>query len=326
MSRRVLITGGAGFIGSHLADYLIQQGHVVHVIDNLSTGKLSNISHLFDHPCFHFDEGDVVDDQDLRDVVSQVDVIYHLAAVVGTFQVVKKPISVLKTNITGTERVLEAVADSEAKPHLFFASTSEVYGAPNIEFLSEDSPLVIDSSEHYPWHYAISKITGEAYCQTYAQMFDVKATILRFFNIIGPNQTGKYGMVIPRFIQQALVGEPITIFGDGKHERSFCDVRDVVRILALLPHYEDSIGRILNVGSTDLISIIDLAKLIKELTNSSSEFTFFGYDKVYDENFKDIKRRRPDLTALHQLIPFEYEWNLTATLQDLIRRARELHG
>jgi len=320
----ILITGGAGFIGSNLALYHLKKGDKVHVLDNLSTGRLSNLEVCQKYKDFYFNEVDVLIDEELDKRVNWADRIYHLAAVVGVFRVLEKPISVLSTNIAGCERVLRAVLRSDWKAKVVIASTSEVYGnREGNQLLSEDMELYISPGINSRWNYSISKLADEAYGLSYVREHDLDITLIRFFNVVGPNQTGKYGMVVPRFVKQAIKGKDLTVFGDGTQIRAFMDVRDTVVYLDDIGSNPDTKGEVINVGSSYEITIEDVAKRVKSLANSSSEIKYIPYEEAYGEEFEEIYNRKPDLTKLKRFSSHKIQWGFDDTLRDLIRRASD---
>lgn len=314
----VLVTGGCGFIGSHIVEYHLNQNDTVYVIDNLTTGSLKNIAPFKGNPLFHLQIADILHCPDLSKMLSSVDRVYHMAAVLGIYRVIEKPLDVLETNILGTERVLRLVAGSGKKPRLILASSSSAYGNSPKPLLQENDNLTIASPTHPLWGYAISKIADEAYAIAYFRMHQLPITLIRFFNTIGPRQTGRYGMVVPRFVQQACLNEPITIFGDGTQTRSFCDVRDSVVILNLLANNDQSIGEVVNVGLDADITINALAEKVKKHAKSTSEIVHISYQDAYGSHFTDIKQRRPDITKLKMLTNFQHQWNLDRTIDSLI--------
>ncbi|MDH4944785.1 NAD-dependent epimerase/dehydratase family protein [Sulfurimonas sp. C5] len=316
----VLITGGAGFIGSNLAAYHLEKGDKVHVVDNLSTGRLKNISSLMESSRFIFTEANLLEWDELDKAVSWADRIYHMAAVVGVFRVLKEPIATLATNIAGCERLLRALHKSSWDTKLIIASTSEVYGnRPDDKPLHEEMELLISPGHNTRWNYAVSKIADEAFALSYAREYDMDITVVRFFNVIGPNQTGKYGMVVPRFIKQALNDDPITVYGDGTQVRAFMDVRDCVNILQRLADNYSSKGETVNVGAPQEITIGSLARMVKELANSDSEITYTSYDDAYGVDFEEIYHRKPELSKLHRLTGYTPEWSLKETISFLIQ-------
>ncbi|WP_027715010.1 NAD(P)-dependent oxidoreductase [Desulfuromonas sp. TF] len=318
----VLITGGAGFIGSQLAEYHLDRGDKVHVVDDLSTGSKENIEEFAEKPGFHFDEADILTWPGLEKAAAWADRVYHMAAVVGVYRVLAEPIKVLSTNIAGTERLLRAIHAGGWSPQVILASTSEVYGHTEARELREDAPLVIQSGARSRWNYAVSKLADEALGLSYARKHGLQITIVRFCNTIGPRQTGRYGMVLPRFVAQALRGEPLTVYGDGNQTRSFCDVRDTVAALDALASNPASGGEIVNVGNNREISILDLAKLIIRTAESTSKIKKIPYLEAYGEDFEDITHRRPALDKLFGLTDFSHNWTLEETVQDLLDRSR----
>lgn len=323
----ILVTGGAGFIGSNLVEYHLEKGDTVHVVDDLSTGSLENVRPFFGNPRFKFNEADVLLWPNLEKATTWADRIYHMAALVGMHRVLAEPTKVLAVNIAGCERLLRAVTSGGWHPEVLIASTSEVYGAGVHERVrhdnfEEDADLVFHSGVLSRQNYALSKLADEALGLSYAKKFGLRVIVTRFFNTIGPRQTGRYGMVVPRFVEQAVTGEPITIYGDGSQTRSFCDVRDTVRALDLLTSNPGSEGQIFNVGSDREISILELAHLVKKLAGSSSPVHFIPYEEAYGEPFEDCQRRKPVLGKLLGLTGFKHSWRLEGTLEDLIARSR----
>ncbi len=316
----VLITGGAGFIGSNLAKFHLEQGDKVHVIDNLSTGQFKNIEAFTNNPDFIFDEADILVWNGLEKATEWADRIYHMAAVVGVFKVLQEPVSVLATNIAGCERLLRAMHKSRWNTKLIIASTSEVYGnRPGNEALHEEMELYVAPGHNTRWNYSISKLADEAMGVSYAREYGMDITVVRFFNVVGPNQTGKYGMVVPRFVKQALSNTPMTVFGDGSQVRSFTDIRDVVKMLNALALNPQSSGEIINVGSTHEITIKALAELVKERAKSSSDITYIPYNEAYGADFEEIYHRKPALEKVKRLTGYEVQWSLIDTIDDLIK-------
>ncbi len=323
----VLITGGAGFIGSHLAEFHLRRGDKVHVVDDLSTGQRENISKLIEHPDFIFDEADILVWDEFEQAISWADRIYHMAAVVGLFRVLSDPISVLATNISGCERLLRFLHKSHWNTKLIIASSSEVYGNhPGNVALNEKMDLYVSPDMNTRWNYSLSKLADEALGISYARQYGMDITIVRFFNVVGPNQTGKYGMVVPRFVRQAVEGDPITIFGDGKQVRAFMDVRDTVEILDRLCTSPKSKGEVVNVGNVGEITIESLANLVKKEAKSDSPITFTPYHEAYGDNFDEIYHRKADLSKLNSLIDYERQWSLEDTVNDLIQRQNNYKG
>ncbi|MCL7744611.1 GDP-mannose 4,6-dehydratase [Guyparkeria hydrothermalis] len=322
----VLITGGAGFIGSHLVDLHLDRGDKVHVVDDLSTGSRDNLAAHLDRPDFRFSEADIVTWSGLQEAVGWADRVYHLAAVVGVFRVLERPISVMATNIAGCERLLRAVNDCGWRPQVLLASSSEVYGPRTDDYLREDMDLIIQPEAPPRWNYAISKLADEAFALSYARTKEIPVTVVRLFNTVGPRQTGRYGMVVPRFVRQAVDGEPLTVFGDGTQSRAFTDVRDTVVMLDQLAEQSTTDGVIVNVGSGHELSMNDLALRVIERTGSKSQVERIPYEVAYGQEYVDIPHRCPDLTRLHQLIEHRPRWTLDTTLDDLIARARHSEG
>jgi len=321
----ILITGGAGFIGSNLALYHLKKGDKVEVIDNLATGRIENLKECQEYSNFYFNEVDVLTDEKLDQKVNWADRIYHMAAVVGVFRVLEQPISVLSTNIVGCERVLRAVLRSEWKAKVVIASTSEVYGnREGNQLLSEDMELIVSPGINSRWNYSISKLADEAYGLSYAREHGLDITLIRFFNVIGPNQTGKYGMVVPRFVKQAVNNEPITVFGDGTQIRAFMDVRDTVIYLDQIASNPETKGEVINVGNGYEITIEDVANKVKELANSNSPIVHIPYEEAYGKDFEEIYHRKPDLRKLKRLTSHEVSWSFDDTIKDLIERERSI--
>jgi UDP-glucose 4-epimerase len=313
---RVLITGGAGFIGSHLADAYLSRGDDVSVIDDLSTGSIENIRHLKDNPKFHYTIDSVHNQPVTAELVDQSDVVFHLAAAVGVKLIVESPVRTIETNVRGTEVIL-ALANKKKK-RVLVASTSEVYGLSADVPFREDGNLVMGATTKGRWSYACSKAIDEFLALAYWREKKLPTTIVRLFNTVGPRQTGRYGMVIPTFVKQALAGRPITVYGDGKQTRCFGYVGDVVGALMKLMDHKDSVGQVYNIGSNEEISILRLAERVKELTGSDSEITFVPYHEAYEEGFEDMPRRVPDITRISELVGFRPEMPLDGILQSVI--------
>ena len=313
---RVLITGGAGFIGSHLADAYLQRGDEVLVIDDLSTGTIDNIQHLKSNPKFHYTIDSVHNQPVTAELVDQCDVVFHLAAAVGVKLIVESPVRTIETNVRGTEVVL-ALANKKQK-RVLVASTSEVYGLSADVPFKEDGNLVMGATTKGRWSYACSKAIDEFLALAYWREKKLPTTIVRLFNTVGPRQTGRYGMVIPTFVKQALAGRPITVYGDGKQTRCFGYVGDVVGALIKLMDTTESIGQVFNIGSTEEISILQLAEKVRELTQSTSEIVFVPYDDAYEEGFEDMPRRVPDTNKINQLVGFKPEMTLDGILETVI--------
>ncbi len=313
---RVLITGGAGFIGSHLADAYLHRGDEVFVIDDLSTGTIENIQHLKSNPRFHYTIESVHNQPVTAELVDQCDVIFHLAAAVGVKLIVESPVRTIETNVRGTEVVL-ALANKKKKPVLL-ASTSEVYGLSTDVPFREDGSLVLGATTKGRWSYACSKAIDEFLALAYWREKKLPTIIVRLFNTVGPRQTGRYGMVIPTFVKQAIAGRPITVYGDGKQTRCFGYVGDVVNALVKLVDHPAAVGQVFNVGSTEEISILDLALRVKALTQSASEVSFLPYDEAYEEGFEDMPRRVPDTSKIRELVGFRPEVSLEGILRSVI--------
>ncbi|HEX7971057.1 MAG TPA: NAD-dependent epimerase/dehydratase family protein [Thiobacillus sp.] len=319
----ILITGGAGFIGSHLAERHLAQGEQVYVVDNLSTGSRANLTPFRGHPAFRFAEADILQWDGLGEAVAWADRIYHMAAVVGVKKVLEDPVAVMATNMTGTERILSAIHHGGWNPQVIVASTSEVYGFnPNGSFAETDH-IVLPSAGRLRWAYAVTKLADEFLAFSYARKYGLNIVVVRLFNTIGPNQVGHYGMVVPSFVKQAIRNEPLTIYGDGEQTRSFCDVRDTVVALDHLAGCPEAWGEVVNVGNDQEISIRDLAELIVQRSRSNSPLHFISYRDAYGEEFEDVTHRRPVLNKLKALTGFAPEWTLAETLDDLIKRESE---
>jgi len=316
-----LITGGAGFIGSHLSEALLAEGHQVTIIDDLSTGKFENIEHLTDNPNFHFAIDTILNNNVLDRLASECDVIYHLAAAVGVRLVVEKPILTIETNFKGTEAVLKTALRYRAK--VIVTSTSEVYGKGAKLPFKEHDDVLFGPTVNSRWTYAGSKMMDEFLALAYWQEKGLPVVVCRLFNTIGPRQTGRYGMVVPRFVQQALSGEPITVYGDGEQRRSFTWVGDVVRALVQLAVAPKAVGEVYNLGQDKDISINELAELIKEMTGSSSEIKLIPYKEAYKEGFEDMRRRLPDISKIKSLIEYQHTKQLRDILDIVIAYEKE---
>lgn len=319
---RIFVTGGCGFIGSHIAEHHLAKGDKVHVVDDLSTGTLANIEQFKNNVNFKFDQADIITWNQLNNAVAEADRVYHMAAVVGIYRVLAEPIKVIATNIAGTERVLRAAAASGMGQRIIVASSSEVYGHSKKKLLHESDHLTIESAAQPRWSYAISKLADEALGIAYYRGNNMQITLVRLFNTVGPRQTGRYGMVLPRFIQQAIAETPITVFGTGTQTRCFCDVRDIVIGLDLLAENPSSIGEIVNIGKDHEITITELAEQVKKHAHSSSNLEYISYEQAYTTDFVDIMKRHPDLTKFSKLTNLEYQWTLDRTIDDLIKISR----
>ena len=313
---KFLITGGAGFIGSHLAGTLLERGDEVYAIDNLSTGSIENIEHLKDHPRFHYTIDTISNEPVTAELVDRVDTIFHLAAAVGVRLIVESPVHTIETNVHGTETILTLA--NKKKKKVIVASTSEVYGKNRNVPFREDSDLVMGPTSKGRWSYACSKAIDEFLALAYFKEKKLPVVIVRLFNTVGPRQTGQYGMVIPTFVKQALSARPITVFGDGKQSRCFTDVSEVVKGLADLAVHPDAVGQAFNIGTANEITILDLAKKIKEMTGSKAEIVFVPYEKAYEEGFEDMPRRVPDISKIQELIGYKPSLTLEQTLQRVI--------
>lgn len=306
------VTGGAGFIGSHLCESLLQMGYRVTALDNLSTGRMANINHLLGHPHFHFARAEITNAIVMDRLASEADVIIHLAAAVGVKLIVERPVHTIETNVMGTEYVLKSALRYGCRT--LIASTSEVYGKGSRIPFSEDDDVLLGATNKNRWAYAASKMVDEFLGLAYHHEYGLETILLRFFNTVGPRQVGHYGMVIPRFVGRALAGEPIELFGDGEQSRCFCDVRDVVQAVIGLALHPDSPGRVYNIGGTEEVTIRQLAERIKLLTNSSSPIVTIPYDQAYAPGFEDMRRRVPDIGRVNGLVG----WQPTRSLDEIL--------
>ena len=317
---RALITGGAGFIGSHLAEALLAEGHEVDIIDNLSTGSIRNVGHLKAQPRFKYVVDTLTNEPLLAELIDRNDVIFHFAAAVGVKLIVEQPVHTIETNVHGTEVVLKHA--NKKKKKVIIASTSEVYGK-NLEVpFREDADLVMGATVKHRWAYACSKAIDEFLALAYYKERNLPVIIVRFFNTVGPRQTGQYGMVLPSFVRQALANEPITVFGDGTQSRSFTYVGDVVGCLMKLVNEPKAVGEVFNIGNKEEVTILRLAEMVKDLTGSSSDIVFIPYDKAYEAGFEDMPRRVPDLRKIHQLVGYEPKVQLTEIINTVIEYFR----
>ncbi len=317
---KVLITGGAGFIGSHLADRLLAGGAGVLVLDDLSTGRLSNIEHLIGRPRFEYRIGSALDEKLVAEFVDRSDCTVHLAAAVGVRLIVEQPVHTIRTNLGATEIVLEA--SEKARKLVLVASTSEVYGKSTRAPFSEDDDLSLGPTSRSRWAYACSKALDEWLALAYMHERGVPVIIARLFNTVGPRQVGQYGMVLPNFARQALCGEPITVFGDGTQQRCFGHVDDSVEALARLLATPGAIGEVCNLGATHEVSMLELAHLVRARAGSESEIRLVPYDQAYTKGFEDMPRRVPDITKMRRLIDFEYGISLETIVDDVIEDRR----
>ena len=320
---RALITGGAGFIGSHLAEALLNAGHDVDVIDNLSTGSIRNIGHLKPNPRFKYAIDTLTNEPLLAELVDRNDVIFHFAAAVGVKLIVEEPVHTIETNVHGTEVVLKHA--NKKKKKVVIASTSEVYGKSTDVPFREDADLVMGATVKHRWAYACSKAIDEFLALAYYKERGLPVIIVRFFNTVGPRQTGQYGMVLPSFVRQALAGEPITVFGDGTQSRSFTYVGDVVECLLKLVSEPRAVGQVFNIGNMEEVTILRLAEIVKERTGSSSTIEFVPYDKAYEAGFEDMPRRVPHLGKVQNLVGYEPKVQLNEIITKVIEYFRE-HG
>jgi UDP-glucose 4-epimerase len=321
---RILITGGAGFIGSHLAEALLGDGHEVFALDDLSTGSIDNIAHLKGRPGFHYTIDSVFNEPLVAEMVDRADVVFHMAAAVGVKLIVEKPVHTIETNVHGTEVILKHAA--KKKKLVFIASTSEVYGKSVQVPFREDSDLVMGATTRHRWAYACSKALDEFLALAYWKEQRLPVIVMRFFNTVGPRQTGQYGMVVPTFVRQALQGEPITVFGDGTQQRSFTYVGDVVDALLKLMVWPQAIGQVYNVGNTEEVTIRALAERIKAKTGSRSEIVLIPYDQAYEAGFEDMPRRVPDLTKIHQAIGYVPRVKLDEIIERVVEEKRTYAG
>ena len=318
---KALITGGAGFVGSHLAERLLGDGHEVFVIDNLSTGSFENIRHLKGHARFSYEVDTVTNESLLAELVDRSDVIFHLAAAVGVKLIVEQPVHTIETNVHGTEVVLKHA--NKKKKVVFIASTSEVYGKSLDVPFRESSDLVLGAPVKHRWAYACSKLIDEFLALAYWKERRLPVVIVRLFNTVGPRQTGQYGMVLPTFVRQALAGQPLTVYGDGSQSRSFTYVGDVVDALVALMSEPRAIGEVFNIGSTYEISITDLAERVVRLTDSRSPIHFIPYDEAYEAGFEDMPRRVPNITKIRELLGFHPKVELDDIIRSVIDYMRQ---
>ena len=318
---RVLITGGAGFIGGHLSEALLDQGHQVQILDNLSTGSIDNINHLKGRAGFDYFIDTVNNEPLLAELIDRCDVVFHLAAAVGVKLIVEQPVYTIETNVHGTEVVLKHA--NKKKKLVVIASTSEVYGKSEDVPFREDSDLVLGPTPKHRWAYACSKAIDEFLALAYWKERKLPVIIVRFFNTVGPRQTGQYGMVIPNFVQQALAGEPITVFGDGTQRRAFTHVADVVGALLKLIVEPKAIGQVINVGNTQETTILALAEKVKAMTGSKSPIKIIPYDEAYESGFEDMPRRVPALAKIEGLIGYKPVNNLDDILEQVIDHFRK---
>ncbi len=319
-----LVTGGAGFIGSHLCEALVERGDEVIILDDLSTGQRRNIEHLLNNGQARFYQGSILDAALVDDLVSRCDKVFHLAAVVGVKLVLERPLHVANVNILGSHNVIAAAAKYR-KPMLL-ASTSEVYGEQEAERFSEDMASVLGPVNEMRWIYAVSKFNDEYTALAYAQEADLQVIIARFFNTTGPRQSSRYGMVVPRFVEAALKGEPLTVFGDGKQVRSFCHVKDVVRAVLMLADKPECYGEVFNIGADEPVTIRELAERVIATTGSNSEIVHIPYEKVYGRGLRDIRYRVPDISKLRRYTGYAPEYTLQDILEETTQYYRQRLG
>ena len=318
---KTLITGGAGFIGSHLAEKLLGLGHEVFIIDNLWTGRLSNIEKIQDHKKLHLVVDTILNESVMNELIFKIDHIYHLAAAVGVRNIMDHPVETLDINVKGTETVLRLA--NRFKKKVFIASTSEVYGKHVEHSLSEDDDRILGTVKKRRWAYACSKTLDEFQALAYFDEKKLPVVITRLFNTVGPRQTGQYGMVLPNFVQSALLGKPISVYGEGTQSRSFTHVNDVVGAITKLMDESSAEGEIFNVGNNKEVTINELALKVKEMTDSDSEIEHIPYEKAYGPGFEDMKRRCPNIKKINKLIGFKPSYDLEAMIQSVIDYFKE---
>ena len=312
---RILVTGGAGFLGSHLCDRLVAEGHVVTAIDNFSTGRKANLEELSDSPAFTLVEGSILDSNRLTPLINDAEYVFHFAAAVGVFNIVNNPLASLLTNIRGTENVLEAAHASNTP--VFVTSSSEVYGKNISDSLKESDDRILGSPVTLRWSYSEAKAIDESLTYAYFIEKKLETRIVRFFNTVGPRQLGAYGMVVPRFIESALADEPLTIYGDGNQTRCFAHVFDVIDAVVAIAFAQNTIGKVINIGNDFEISINSLAKKIINETNSSSKVVYVPYGEAYGDGFEDMERRVPNIDLINQLVGWKPQRDLTTIISDI---------
>jgi len=315
MADSILVTGGAGFIGSHIVEQLLADGKKVFIVDDLSTGRLDNLAAVREHPDLHLIVDSITNWPMMKDTVEQVDQVIHLAAAVGVRKIIEEPVETITTNVRGTEIVLDCCY-KHGTP-LYAASTSEIYGKAGVA-LHEEHDRIMGSTSHRRWAYACTKVMDEFLALAYHQSKGLPVVIGRFFNTVGPRQVGTWGMVLPTFVTQALNGEPITVYGTGEQMRSFCHVNDSIRAVLGLIEAEEAIGEVYNIGNEHEITIMELAERVKEKAGSKSEIVTVSYEEAYGEGFEDMERRQPDTTKIHDLLGWETEYGMDDIIDDVI--------
>ena len=325
--KNVLVTGGAGFIGSHLCESLLQQQHQVTVVDNVSTGNRSNLSEVMDHPRLTYVEGDVQDFDLIRRLVADVDQVYHLAAAVGVALIAEQPIQTIETNIQPTQWILDDLVKRKLAGDdvsFMLASSSEVYGKNPKSVWSEDDDLVFGSTTRARWSYGVSKAIDEFLALACWRQYELPVVIARFFNVVGPRQTGTYGMVLPRFVDAALAHRPLIVHNDGAQQRCFAHVQDVIGAVVALMQTPASRGQVYNIGSNEPVTMLELAQLVVEFVGAAVPIEFQSYADAYGQDFEDIRRRVPDLSRIQATIDYQPQFDLSATVQDVVRWKREM--
>jgi UDP-glucose 4-epimerase len=318
---KALLTGGAGFIGSHLAERLLELGHEVQVLDNLSTGSMENIAHLKGRGGFSYAIDSITNEPLLAEMIDQCDVVFHLAAAVGVKLIVEQPVHTIETNVHGTEVVLKHA--NKKKKLVVIASTSEVYGKSADVPFREGADVVLGATVKHRWAYACSKLIDEFLALAYWKEKKLPIVIVRLFNTVGPRQTGQYGMVLPNFVRQALAGQPITVFGDGTQSRSFTYVADVVDALVKLAQEPRAVGEVFNIGNTEEVTISALAERVKRITGSASPVEFIPYDQAYEAGFEDMPRRVPDIKKVHDLVGYQPRLSLDEIVCRVVEHFRK---
>ena len=314
---KVLVTGGAGFIGSHLSEFLLEKGHKVLIIDDLSTGSIENILHLKSNPDFEYTIDTILNTPVTAELVDRSDCIFHLAAAVGVRLIVESPVQTIETNIKGTETILDLACKKKKKTIVF--STSEVYGKSRKIPFNEEDDLVMGSTTRGRWSYACSKAIDEFLALAYWKEKKLPATVIRLFNTVGPRQTGQYGMVVPTFVQQALEGKPLTVYGDGSQTRCFCHVHDVIQAIYKVSQEDKALGQVYNIGTDEEVSIMELARRVISITGSSSQIEVIPYSEAYEEGFEDMLKRRPDLAKITNLIGYKPLRDLEQIIRDVVQ-------